>query len=727
MKYIASLDERRDATREQLHPFLIDTVQLEKGAGIADFTVYEYKNPTQEFLEYLSPKLGLGIFKTSYRIFAIEDFTLTPPYERYNFEFIVGGEYIDYKEYCDANNIDVVFADEQIYFITDKLFDTFPTHGLLLLNNNNELTFTHEAGKNTIKLSERLYIKSTIPFITVLDATHPLDVYSLHNGNLNNSNGTVSPADTINDKVTIVSVDNNHALSDLGLCIYVLNGENKHKLMEIQYAHWNKGRGVVDIKQMEHMLSTETNSSATITALYIFVDDLTNNSAEHRVRPDIIFKDYIEYARMNKFNLQHLVQNGNISVEPFYSSSPHLFIDYGNDEIYFNSLKSISRRLTRELVNAEYSATRYKVDTNLIRNGGIRSLKINNRFSQEISIFVNGRYLYKPYARKDTLGISEISIPEGSLNQYGQIKYMEVVVHAIGTKKVDLIKGGRLQYGDMAGEIAKDTHKNLIPVHSRFGIDSDIMLFINGNFVDDSYYHFKVMNGTGVIFIDKSYEYTQSNDLSDVTVILNQRRRYEKHYVDYGTLSNYYNLPEHSIAFFRGQLLPIGEHHDLYDAQSINIYMPVDGLSNKDRSVIFFSQINNPIWKQLLETANSSPLLKGFFKVDGKKIIFVDYHKITNLIKSKNNDNILVEDEYPKTNYLSEILQRTLFAYEYITIGKLIRTSSNEPLNTNGNIFEDVKREYPSVVKGNNIILDCNKTVIRQNTLNKIYEGYHLR
>lgn len=724
MKHIASLDERRDATREQLHPFLIDTVQLDKGAGIADFTIYEYKHPTQEFLEYLSPKLGVGIFNTSYRIFAIEDFTLTPPYERYNFEFIVNGEYVDYKEYCKTNNIDIVFADEQVYFITDKLFNTFPTNGLLLINNNNELTFVHEAGANTIKLSDRLYIKSTIPFTTVMDSTKPLDVHSLYNSTLNNGNGVVNQGTLVNDKVALVSVDANHALSDVCLCIYTLDGINRHTLLEVPYLHWNKGRGVVDIKAIETELSTTVRSTATLNALYIFTDDLTNNSDDHKVRPADIFKEYIDYARRGKFNLQHLVQNENISVEPFYSTAPQLFIDYGNDREYFEALKGISRRVTRELANMEYSATRYKINVDLIQNGGIPSIKINNRFSQEIGIFVNGRFFHKPYARKDTLGITEISIPAGSLDQYGQIKHMEVIVNSIGTKRVDLVKDGRLLYGDMNGEVANTLHKNLIPVHSRFGIDFDIMLFINGNYVDSSYYKFKVMNGSGFIFIDKSYG---RNDLYNVTAILNQRRKYDRYYVDYGTLCNYFNLPEHTVAFFRGQLLPVQHYHDLYDSQLADINMPVDGLSGNDRKVILFRPVNNPVWGQLLETANPSPLLRGFFKVDGKKILFIDYPKISSLIKTKQNDNILVEDDYPRSNHIPAILQRTLFAYEYISIGKLIRTNSNDPLNTNGNIFDTVKREYPNVVQGNNIVLNCNDTVIDQETLNKIYEGYHLR
>ena len=49
-KYIGSIDERKDAVYESTHPFFADIINIDNTVGLANFSIYEYTDPTHEFL-----------------------------------------------------------------------------------------------------------------------------------------------------------------------------------------------------------------------------------------------------------------------------------------------------------------------------------------------------------------------------------------------------------------------------------------------------------------------------------------------------------------------------------------------------------------------------------------------------------------------------------------------------------------------------------------------------
>lgn len=715
-KYIGSIDERKDAVYESTHPFFSDIINIDNTVGLANFSIYEYTDPTHEFLYSLSPKLGKGIFNTSYRIFAIRDFLLTPPYDKYNFQLEVNGEYVEYKKYCQDNKIEIVFSEEEVYFITDKQQD-FPSRGVLLLSTDGTLSFVGEAGTDTIKLSENLYIKSKVPFITVIDETHPLDTYQVYNNTLG-EDGTVSFTDAINNRCTKVDVDEMHALSELGIAIYDIDGAVRHTLIDIPYYSWNKSHGIVDIGTLENNLATKTRAGVVIKSLHIFTDDLSNNSDCCKLKPSEIFKEYMEFVSLPKYHLENLINDASASLVPLSGQDPRLLIDYGNDKLYFDTLKTISRRITRELINAEYSKIRNDIDLSLIGDNGL-SVQVMNRYSQEVSIFINGHFYHGEYTRQDTLGLSKISIAKEKLDVYGEIKHMEICVEPLFTKRYDLVKNGIIQYGDMAGSIT-DTHKNLIPVHSRFNAEQEVEVYVNGYYLDESFYHFELLNTHAFIFIDKNF----TDDINDVTVITNAKDIYDKKYPTYTELSDYSILDEQCKVFYRGQLVPIKHMEDLYNGKYINVEFDVTGGQGHDNEIILLQYKDNPHWGYL-EDANASPLLNGFIHIEDKKVTLISTEQIYNHIKVIKLDNILVTDSYPLSNYSDDILQRTMFLYEYISIGKILKLNCNG-IAASGSV-NDIQTKYPSVVRNNKIIIDCNQAIVKQSSLNNIYDGYRVK
>lgn len=715
-KYIGSIDERKDAVYESTHPFFADIINIDNTVGLANFSIYEYLNPTHEFLYSLSSKLGKGIFNTSYRIFAIRDFLLSPPYEKYNFQFEVAGEFVEYKKYCEDNNIEIIFSEEEVYFLTDK-HQEFPSRGLLLLTSDGTLSFASEASDDTIKLSENLFIKSKVPFVTVVDETHPLDIYEVYNNTLG-ADGGITFTDLVNSRCAKVDVDDTHALSELGLAIYDIDGVVRHTLIDIPYYSWNKSHGIIDIGTLENNLASKTRAGVVLVSLHIFIDDLSNNSDCCKIKPSEIFKDYMEFTSLPKYHLENLINDDNASLVPLSSQDPRLLIDYGNDRLYFDTLKTISRRITRDLINAEYSKIRNDIDLSLIGDNGL-TVQVMNRYSQELSIYINGHFYHGEYTRQDTLGLSKVTIAKDKLDVFGDIHHIEICVEPLYTKRYDLVKDGVMQYGDMAGEIT-DVHKNLIPVHSRFNAEQEVEVYVNGYYLDESYYHFELMNTHAFIFIDKDFE----EYINDVTVITNAKDMYEKKYPTYTELSAYSILDEQCKVFFKGQLVPIKHIEDLYNGKYINVMFDVTGAQGNDREIILLQYKDNPHWGYL-EDANASPLLNGFIHIEDKKVTLVTTEQIYNHIKVINLDNTLVTDSYPLSNYPDDILQRTMFLYEYITIGKILKLNCNE-ITASGSV-DEVKSKYPSVIKNNKIIIDCNQAIVKQSSINNIYDGYRVK
>lgn len=713
---------RQDAVYKKIHPHINDLVALDSSAGLANFELYEYTEPTMEFLDSLKKGLGKGYFNTSLRIFAIREYQFKAPYDKYQIMFNDNGTYIDYKEYCKNVGAQYIFVDDGLYFITSKYKD-FITHGTLMISTAGKiLEFVTSPGENTIHLYNNLYIKTTLPFIEIITPEKPLVNYTLHDGELSET-GQVLAGLQKSASSTFVEISDEHSiLSNTALVVYDVDSNIHYSIIEVPYFAWNHKIGVIDVDALEAELAAQVKTTATIISAIVFVNNNLDDPECCNRTPSDLFPEFINFVSDERFNLTELIKDKNAAMKPLDGTDPRLLIDFSNDNEYFSSMSSLSQRVTRELINEEYSKIRNNIDINLLTAEGI-TFFVGNRYSQVISIYINGRYYHGEFERSDRLGLSRITIEAEALAPYGKISYLEAVVEPLFTRRVDLVKDKKILWGDATGYIINE-QKNLIPVHETYGLEHEVDVFINGHYYDKSFYEFCDFNNHKFIFIHKDI----AEDIDDVTIVVHSEETYDRKEVTYNELTDFSILDENCKLYMKGQLVPIKYLHNLYNGKYIDVDLSSTFPLEADTKAHLLQLKDNPHWSYLKDS-NPDSLLEGFIRIekDTKHIILVETETIYNYVKNQNVNNTLVNDNYPINNYKTDILLRTLFLYDMISIGKDIRVINGNEL-VGSDVINKIEEKYKDLVDENGtMIIDCNSEVVPEISVNEIYDRYQLR
>lgn len=712
---IVSPDERQSYLYKEVHPFFINSVEM-NATGVADFNLYEYKKPTMEFLDNIDPHLTMGLFKTTLAVYAVRDFTIQPPFDRYKFFLQSGSEYIEASEYCEANDSTMVFADECVYFIQERR-KPFPLRGMMFITNDSKMiSFSAVASEGSIQISTNLFLNSKIPYVTVFDSKVPYVNKTIHNSTIA-GDGQIQIGDVIINEATEVSCETNFALSNTGLVLYTVDGLNHHSFIDIDYYSFNKNKGIINIELLKKKISKgREESSVEVNALYVFTNDLTDNDECCKLRASDIFPDYVEYISDSRFGLTQLIQDDNASLVPIRSTDPRLTIDYGNDKEYFGSLQALSRRVARNLLNGEYSQIRNTIPPSSVTEDGL-TVHVNNRYSQTISVYINGKYHHKPFTRTDTLGLSKVVIPKDDLLVYGDIKTIEVNVEPLYTARHDLIIDGVIQYQDRTGK-ELTTQSYLIPTYNLFNSDKEKEVYVDGFLLDESMYSYEIYNGRGFIFIKKDFK----KDIQNVTVISNAVDMYDRKHITPDELASYSILDEHCKVFYGGVIVPYEHFEDLYKGKVINVNFYEETLTGDNAKITILQIKDNPQWNMYLKDAVESPLLNGYIYRHENQISLVTVEMIFNHVKNFKTENTIIDKSYPLSYHNDSLIQRTKFLYEYMLIGKLLKWNCNEVM-MNGSV-EDLVAKYPTVNQDGHIVIDCNAPVLEMAIMNSTYEDY---
>lgn len=706
--FIDSTDGRKTTFFDKLKPHMSKPVDIDGLIGIYKFTLTKLTNPTMEFLDTLG-NIGRGHFETMYNIYQIQELQFTPDFGKYQIFFKVFNQLLDYKSYLTSKNAKWYFVDESFFIVVPKE-ETISTTGTILISTGNDVVKFLDAPKTgAIHLYENLYMEMSLNHIEVFSDRKPLNAYELCLADLEVGTG-VKVGNTVSNKTALIEMrDTKDILSSIGVIVYERAGEKGFEFRDINYTSWNQSSAVLDIKALED----EIGAGTTITKLLI----LYSKGKEDKGDVGALYSEFID-ACNSKEELRSFVKGLRANLQTISNDDPRLIMDFGKDDIYFSNIKSISKQFALDMLGEEYSKIRNEVK--IAEEGTNYVFFVPNRFSQVISIYINGRYFHEGFIREDRLGLSKITIPMDTLNNYDNLKSMEAIVEPLFSRRYDLVVNKVMKFGKAEGNTIDD-ELNLIPLYETAGLDKSLHLFVDGHFIRPHFYEIVNYNNNLFIFLKKKVE-----SIKNVTVIAHADDIYDE---KIGTVSDIIPkeyLNDYSKVYYGGHLIPIDNLHNMLDGNyldaSINPVFP----DSHDDNLSIYQLKDNKIYK-FVEDGSSDNLLKGFYYLDmnTKKIAVFSVSQIYTYIKNTVSSNTILVNSYPTSNHEDLIVKRTKFAYDMLSIGKRFRGIVNgNDINGTG-VKDCMKLNYPEFVDTNGrVIISNNEKVISQAPVNVNFDRY---
>ena len=387
--FIDSTDGRKTTFFDKLKPHMSKPVDIDGLIGIYKFSLTKLISPTMEFLDTLG-NIGRGHFETMYDIYQIQELQFTPDFGKYQIFFKVFNQLLDYKTYLNSKNARWYFVDESFFIVVPKE-ETIATVGTILISTGNDVVKFLDAPKTgAIHLYENLYMEMSLNHIEIFSSRKPLNAYELCLADLEIGTG-VKLGNTVSNKTALIEMrDTKDVLSSIGVIVYEKAGEKGFEFRDINYASWNQSSAVLDIKALEDEIGTGT----TITKLLI----LYSKGKEDKGDVGDLYSEFID-ACNSKEELRSFVKGLRANLQTMSNDDPRLIMDFGKDDIYFSNIKSISKQFALDMLGEEYSKIRNEVK--ITEEGTNYVFFVPNRFSQVISIYINGRYFQEGFIRDD--------------------------------------------------------------------------------------------------------------------------------------------------------------------------------------------------------------------------------------------------------------------------------------------------------------------------------------
>lgn len=687
MDFIYSINCRQAHFNALMHPHIND-INAEDSLGLYNFTLSEVISPTQELLFSIDKTLGIGYFNTSLKVYKLAGIQFREPFDKYQIFISTSTDYIELKTYLSTKDARVIYVEDSLYIVCNRYIPIEQAGIVLVTLNKNLYSFTNVAGEDTIHLYKNLYIKTSIPFTQAKNTSG----FKLINTTFNSSGDLVDGSDLATEVALFYAEDQDKILSNGAIVVFTYNGEYKFRLIDLSYVFWNRELGIIDKIALKNRLANlygaQVDSIVSISVLLqtVDVDKIVAS------QPENIFKELFRLSKEPKYKLTNIVKNETIGLTPIDGYSRLMDINFGIDMDYFDSIKSISRRVARTLIGNEFSKLHYNIDISTINNDGITFI-VHNKYQSEVSVFINGFYYHGSYIRNDKLSLSTITINKADLDTYGKIDYIEAVVEPTFTQKYNVL--------------TKRGHNNLLEVHGSYTLDSESDLYINGCLYDKSFYKYMNIEGRGFVSIEKDVI------IQEATIVYNNRLKYDR--VSLSSLSelqDYSIIDEYSKVFISGRLVPIKFIIDLYDDKKIDFLSELNYADNRDNKITLIQIKDNPVWNNLLKGADTDSLITGFLLVDTTKSLFkhVPYSEIIKRIKTVTSTNSMKNSKYSIKTHSTTIMQRSECIYDILTIGKKMQLDCNTPSMTI-DMSTELVNKYPNLILGKCLILDANSEV----------------
>lgn len=702
--FIDSSDGRKTSFFEHITPHMASLIEIDGIVGVHKFTLAKLTNPTMEFLDTLN--LGKGHFQTMFDVYQFPDLQFTPDFGKYQIMFENTTGFRDYKSYCDLKGAKYFFVDESLFFVVPK-GDIFLTSGILLISSGNDVVrFTTTEEADSIHLYSNLYLNTALKNIEVFSDKKPIDQYEICHGVFEDDEAKFKNGIA---RGVVIKAPTNGILSSIGIIVYERAGVTGFEFRELNYASWNQKTAVLNLNHLED----EIGAGTTITKLFVLYDI---NTAE-KTTVDKLFPGIIDIA--SKKPALHFVKNENASLVPMIQDDPRLYMNFGADSEYFANIKSISKRLALDLISEEYSKVRNILEIPKDETLTTWTFYVPNRYSQVISLYVNGLFYHHEFLREDRLGLSKIILEKEHLKEYGEIKTLEACVEPLFTRRYDLVIDGDIQYGKATAHAQSD-ELNLIPLYDTAGLDSEFDLFVDGHYVRKEFYEFVNYNNNLFIFLKKRFP---KNNY--VSCIVHADDIYD---VKKGTISDIEGIEHvsrYNKIYYAGKLIPYNHIHDFLEGKYYDIAL--DTLPDINDAKIEILEYKNNKMYDFISDGNNQNLLKGFHKISEveKKVAIFPMVDIYNYIKTQVSNNIILANNYPIHNHDDDIIKRTKFVYDCITIGKKLRgiVSGNDIIDTG--VKDYITTTYQDLINSNGVlVLSNNETVISQAPMPVIFERY---
>lgn len=702
--FIDSSDGRKTSFFEHITPHMASLIEIDGIVGVHKFTLTKLTNPTMEFLDTLN--LGKGHFQTMYDVYQFPELQFTPDFGKYQIMFENTTGFRDYKSYCTLKGAKYFFVDESLFFVVPK-GEIFLTSGTLLISSGNDVVrFTTTKEADSIHLYSNLYLNTALKNIEVFSDKKPIDQYEICHGVFENDEAKFKNGIA---RGVVIKAPTNGILSSIGIIVYEKAGVTGFEFREINYASWNQKTAVLNLNHLED----EIGAGTTITKLFILYDI---NTAE-RTTVDKLFPGIIDIA--SKKSALHFVKNENASLVPMMQDDPRLYMNFGADSEYFSNIKSISKRLALDLISEEYSKVRNTIEIPKDDTLTTWTFYIPNRYSQVISLYVNGLFYHHEFLREDRLGLSKITIEKEHLKEYGEIKTLEACVEPLFTRRYDLVIDDDIQYGKATAHSQSD-ELNLIPLYDTAGLDSEFDLFVDGHYVRKEFYEFVNYNNNLFIFLKKRFPKN-----SYVSCIVHADDIYDVKKGIIGDIEGIEHISKYNKIYYAGKLIPYNHIHDFLEGKYYDIAL--DTLPDINDAKIEILEYKNNKMYDFISDGNNQNLLKGFHKISEveKKVAIFSMVDIYNYIKTQVSTNIILANNYPIHNHDDDIIKRTKFVYDCITIGKKLRgiVSGNDIIDTG--VKDYITITYQDLINSNGVlVLSNNETVISQAPMPVIFERY---
>ena len=706
--FIDSTDGRKTTFFDKLKPHMSKPVDIDGLIGIYKFALTKLTNSTMEFLDTLG-NIGRGHFETMYNIYQIQELQFTPDFGKYQIFFKVFNQSLDYKTYLTSKGAKWYFVDESFFIVVPKE-ETIATTGTILISTGNDVVkFIDFPKTEAIHLYDNLYMEMGLNHIEVFSNRKPLEPYTLCLADLEVGTG-VKIGNEVSTKTALIEVKNpKDVFSSIGVIVYERAGEKGFEFRDINYTSWNQSSAVLDIKALEDEIGTGT----TITKLLI----LYNKGKEDKGDVEALYKEFIN-ACGSKDELKSFVKGLRANLQTISNDDPRLTMDFGKDDIYFSNIKSISKQFALDMLGEEYSKIRNSVK--LIKEGTDYIFFVPNRFSQVISIYINGRYFHEGFKREDRLGLSKITIPVDILDKYENLDTLEAIVEPLFSRRYDLVVDSIMKFGKAEGHMIDD-ELNLIPLYETIGLDKTIHLFVDGHFIRPHFYEIVNYNNNLFIFFKKKVA-----GIKNVTIIAHADEVYDEKIGTVNDITPKEYLNDYSKTYYGGHLISIYKLHNMLEGNYLDAYINPVFPDSHDDNLSIYQLKDNKIYK-FIEDGNSDNLLKGFYYLDSttKKIAVFSVAQIYIYIKNTVSSNTILVNSYPTSTHEDLIVKRTKFAYDMLSIGKRFRGIVNGN-DINGTGAKDyMKTNYPEFVdtKGR-VIVSNNEMVISQAPVNVNFDRY---
>ena len=702
--FIDSSDGRKTSFFEHITPHMSNLIEIDGIVGVHKFTLTKLTNPTMEFLDTLN--LGKGHFQTMFDVYQFPELQFTPDFGKYQIMFENTTGFRDYKSYCDIKKAKYFFVDESLFFVVPK-DEIFLTSGILLISSGNDVVrFTTTKEADSIHLYSNLYLNTALKNIEVFSDKKPIDQYEICHGVFEDDEAKFKNGIA---RGVVIKAPTNGILSSIGIIVYERAGVTGFEFRELNYASWNQKTAVLNLNNLED----EIGAGTTITKLFILYD---TNTAE-KAMIDKLFPGIINIA--SKKSALHFVKNENASLVPMIQDDPRFYMNFGADTEYFTNIKSISKRLALDLISEEYSKVRNTLEIPKDDTLTTWTFYVPNRYSQVVSLYVNELFYHHEFLREDRLGLSKIIIEKEHLKEYGEIKTLEACVEPLFTRRYDLVIDDDIQYGKATAHAQSD-ELNLIPLYDTAGLDSEFDLFVDGHYVRKEFYEFVNYNNNLFVFLKKRFPKN-----SYVSCVVHADDIYD---VKKGTIIDIEgkeHMSRYNKIYYAGKLIPYNHIHDFLEGKYYDVSL--DTLPDINDAKIEILEYKNNKMYNFISDGNNQNLLKGFHKISEveKKVAIFSMVDIYNYIKTQVSTNIILANSYPIHNHDDDIIKRTKFVYDCITIGKKLRgiVSGNDIIDTG--VKDYITTTYQDLINSNGVlVLSNNETVISQAPMPVIFERY---